>query len=117
MKGTNRNCRNIEGYEGIEGDSIGRILIVEFNGQDSPAFDEVMGVLKRYRDFEYVQIDDDSILSVPGLEIYPSRRKIYRGRKEICRLGWIIRAVFLFGKSAKSRKIKRCSPELHPMVS
>ena len=84
MKGTNRNCRNIEGYAGIEGDSIGRILIVEFNGQDSPAFDEVMGVLKRYRDFEYVQIDDDSILSVPGLEIYPSRRKIYRGRKEIC---------------------------------
>ena len=58
--------------------------MVEFNAQDSPAFDEVMGVLKRYRDFEYVQIDDDSILSVPGLEIYPSRRKIYRGRKEIC---------------------------------
>lgn len=28
-------------------------------------------------------MNDDSILSVPGLEIYPSRRKIYRGRKEI----------------------------------
>ena len=27
-------------------------------------------------------MNDDSILSVPGLEIYPSRRKIYRGRKE-----------------------------------
>lgn len=66
-----------------EGDSIGRILMIEFNGQDTPAFDEVMGVLKRYPDFEYVQMNDDSILSVPGLEIYPSRRKIYRGRKEI----------------------------------
>ena len=66
-----------------EGDSIGRILMIEFNGQDTPAFDEVMGVLKRYPDFEYVQINGDSILSVPGLEIYPSRRKIYRGRKEI----------------------------------
>jgi len=58
-------------------------LIVEFNRQDSPAFDEMMEVLKRYPDFEYVQMNDDSILSVPGLEIYPSRRKIYRGRKEI----------------------------------
>ena len=66
-----------------EGDSIGRILMIEFNGQDSLAFDEVMGVLKRYSDFEYVQMNDDSILSVPGLEIYPSRRKIYRGRREI----------------------------------
>ena len=57
--------------------------MIEFNGQDSPAFDEVMEVLKRYPDFDYVQMNDDSILSVPGLEIYPSRRKIYRGRKEI----------------------------------
>lgn len=67
----------------IEGDSIGRILIVEFKGQDSPAFDEVMEVLRRHPDFEYMQMNDESILSVPGLEIYPSRRKIYRGRKEI----------------------------------
>lgn len=57
--------------------------MIEFNGQDSPAFDEVMKVLKRYPDFEYMQMNDDSILSVPGLEIYPSRRKIYRGKKEI----------------------------------
>ena len=57
--------------------------MIEFNGQDSPAFDEVMEVLKRYPDFDYVQMNDDSILSVPGLEIYPSRRKIYRRRKEI----------------------------------
>ena len=57
--------------------------MIEFNGQDSPAFDEVMEVLKRYPDFDYVQMNDDSILPVPGLEIYPSRRKIYRGRKEI----------------------------------
>ena len=57
--------------------------MIEFNGQDSAAFDEVMEVLKRYRDFEYVQMSDDSILSVPGVEIYPSRRKIYRGRKKI----------------------------------
>ena len=58
-------------------------MLIEFNGQDSQAFDEVMEVLKHYPDFEYIQMNDDSILSVPGLEIYPSRRKIYRRRKEI----------------------------------
>ena len=30
--------------------------MIEFNGQDSPAFDEVMEVLKRYPDFDYVQM-------------------------------------------------------------
>lgn len=30
-----------------EGDGIGRILMIEFGEQDSPAFDEVMDVLKR----------------------------------------------------------------------
>lgn len=44
-------------------------------------FDEIMKVMKSHSNFEYVQMNDDSILSVPGLEIYPSRRKIYRGRK------------------------------------
>lgn len=58
--------------------------MIECCEQDSLIFDEIMGILKSHSDFKYVQIDDDSILSVPGLEIYPSRRKIYRGRKEIC---------------------------------
>ena len=57
--------------------------MIEFGEQDSPAFDEVMDVLKRHPDFDYQQLNEDSVLSVPGLEIYPSRRKIYRGRKEI----------------------------------
>ncbi len=58
-------------------------MVVEFDGRDSSVFDAVMDVLKHHSNFEYVQMNDDSILSVPGLEIYPSRRKIYRGRKEI----------------------------------
>ncbi len=57
--------------------------MIEFGEQDSPTFDEVMDVLKRHPDFDYQQLNEDSVLSVPGLEIYPNRRKIYRGRKEI----------------------------------
>lgn len=66
-----------------EGDSIGRILMIEFGEQDSPVFDEVMDVLKRHPDFDCQQLNEDSVLSIRGLEIYPNRRKIYRGRKEI----------------------------------
>lgn len=57
--------------------------MIEFDGQDSPIFDEVIEVLKHHPDFEYVQMEDEVILSVPGLEIYPGRRKIYHGQKEI----------------------------------
>lgn len=57
--------------------------MVEFNEDDAPVFDEVMEILKRHPDFEYLQMKDDSVLPIPGLEIYPDRRKIYRGRKEI----------------------------------
>ena len=57
--------------------------MVEFSENDTPVFDEVMEILKRHPDFEYLQMKDDSVLPVPGLEIYPDRRKIYRGRKEI----------------------------------
>ncbi len=57
--------------------------MIEFGEQDSLAFDEVMDVLKRRPDFDCQQLNEDSVLSIPGLEIYPSRRKIYRGRKKI----------------------------------
>lgn len=57
--------------------------MVEFNEEDTPVFDEVMEALKRHPDFEYLRLNDEAMLPVPGLEIYPDRRKIYRGRKEI----------------------------------
>ena len=57
--------------------------MVEFRDENTPGFDEVMEVLKRHPDFEYLRLADEAVLPVPGLEIYPDRRKIYRGRKEI----------------------------------
>lgn len=46
-------------------------------------FDEIMDVLKQHSDFEHLQIQDETVLSFPGLEIYPRNRKIYRDRREI----------------------------------
>ena len=55
--------------------------MVEFSEENTPVFDEVMEVLKRHPDFEYLRLADEAVLPVPGLEIYPDRRKIYRGRQ------------------------------------
>ena len=57
--------------------TIGRILVMEFNDQNSTAFDEVMEVLKRYPDFEHLRLNNETVLSLPGPEIYPDRRKAY----------------------------------------
>ena len=58
-------------------------MVIEFQEQDSSAFDEVMKVLKRHPGFEHLRLRDEPMVSLPGLEIYPDRRKIYRDRREI----------------------------------
>lgn len=59
------------------------ILVLELEDQDSPIFDKIMEVVKCCPDIEYLKIKDEPMLSLPGLEIYPGRRKIYRDRREI----------------------------------
>ena len=47
------------------------------------AFDEVMAVLKRHSGFEMFSMEEETVISLPGLTIYPEQRKIYRDRQEI----------------------------------
>ena len=65
------------------GDTIGRILVIEFNDQDSSVFDEVIAVLKHHSAFEQLLFNEEDVLSLPGLEIYPDRRKIWRYRRMV----------------------------------
>ena len=67
----------------MEGDTIGRILVIEFDEKDSGVFDEVMGVLQKHKSFERLQIKAENTISFSGLTIYPNQRKIYRDRQEI----------------------------------
>ena len=60
-----------------------RIMVLELEDQDSPIFDKIMEVVKCCPDIEHIRIKDEPMLSLPGLEIYPGRRKIYRDRREI----------------------------------
>ena len=43
----------------------------------------MMGVLKKYKSFETVQVKAENIISLPGLTIYPNQRKMYHDRQEI----------------------------------
>lgn len=39
--------------------------------------------MKKHSEFENLQINEEVILSIPGFEIYPDKRKIYHDHQEI----------------------------------
>ncbi len=59
------------------------MVILEFNEQNTHMFDEIMGIIKKYSDAEYLQTKDELILSLPELDIYFDRRKFYHNSNEI----------------------------------
>ena len=42
-----------------------------------------MSVLKRHPNFESLSLNDETAISIPGLEIYPDRRKIFSNHQEL----------------------------------
>ncbi len=66
-----------------EGDNIGKLLIMEFTDNENTAFADIMNMLQKYPDFRKYSLKDEVILSLPGLEIRPERRKIYSNSQEI----------------------------------
>lgn len=72
------NCVRFSSKWVERGDGIVRIVALELQDQDSGIFDEIMEVVNRHLNIEYLRIKDEPMLSLPGLEIYPGRRKIYR---------------------------------------
>ena len=53
-----------------------RIVVFEVQDDDSDIFDKIMEIVKSHPDIECLQVKDEPMLSLPGLEIYPGRRKI-----------------------------------------
>lgn len=62
---------------------MGRVLVIEFNEKDTSVFEEIIRTLIHHPSFERLQLSDEPVLSLPGLEIYPERRKVFRNRQEI----------------------------------
>ena len=59
-----------------------RIVVFEIHDRDSDIFDKIMEIVESHPDIECLRVRDEPMLSLPGLEIYPGRRKIYRDRRE-----------------------------------
>ena len=65
------------------GDNIGRVVILEFKEQDSAAFDDILLFLQQHPDLKKMEIAQEPILSLPGLEINFNSRKVVRTDSEI----------------------------------
>lgn len=62
---------------------MGRVLVIEFDEQDIPVFEKIMRSLEQHPAFERLKLNNNTVLELPGLKIYPDSRKIFCGRKEV----------------------------------
>lgn len=65
------------------GGNIERVLMIEFSESNFTVIDEIMEVLKRHPEFEFLWLKHEPMLSLPGLEIDPIHRKVYCDNQEI----------------------------------
>jgi len=42
-----------------------------------------LDILKNHPEIEKIEVDEEPMVSLPGLEIFPSKRKVFRDRQEI----------------------------------
>ena len=56
---------------------------MELEDKDKGAFEDFLSLLRLHPELKTWEIDLEPILSLPGLQIYPDRRKIYHGQRDI----------------------------------
>lgn len=62
---------------------IGKVIILDLQDNDILAFTEILAFLKKHPDFERYSLEQETILSLPGIEIHMDKRKVYRNNQEI----------------------------------
>ena len=58
-------------------------MIMELEDKDERTFEDFLAFLQLHLELKTWEIGSEPILSLPGLQIYPDRRKIYHGQQEI----------------------------------
>ena len=56
---------------------------MELQDHDYKTFDEILTLLRSHVELEKYKLIEEPILSLPGLEIYPGKRKVFRNRREV----------------------------------
>ena len=59
------------------------MIILDLQEQDNKVFEEILGILQTHPEIEKYEVSQVPTLSLPGLAIYPSKRKVFRDRQEI----------------------------------
>ena len=65
------------------GDRIRRVIILELQEEDGEVFEDFLSFLQDHPEIENCKQNKDSIISLPGLEIYPQQRRVFRNQQEI----------------------------------
>ena len=65
------------------GDRIRRVIILELQEEDGEVFEDFLSFLQDHPEIENCKQNKDSIISLPGLEIYPRQRRVFRNQQEI----------------------------------
>ena len=58
-------------------------MILELHERDTEVLEQILSILKNHPEIEKFEIDEEPMVSLPGLEIFPSKRKVFRDRQEI----------------------------------
>ena len=58
-------------------------MILELHERDAKVLEQILSILKNHPEIEKIEVDEEPMVSLPGLEIFPSRRKVFRDRQEI----------------------------------
>lgn len=71
-------------FVGLEfgGDSIGKVLVVTFTGDEEEIADKVVSALMNKGNFEYMERKAEEALYFRDLTIYPDKREVYHRGKE-----------------------------------
>ena len=51
-------------------------MILELHERDAKVLEQILSILKNHPEIEKFEIDEEPMVSLPGLEIFPSRRKV-----------------------------------------
>ena len=58
-------------------------MILELHERDTEVLEQILSILKNHPEIEKIEVEEEPMVSLPGLEIFPSRRKVFRDRQEI----------------------------------
>ena len=62
-------------------------MILELCERDTEVLEQILSILKNHPEIEKIEVDEEPMVSLPGLEIFPSKRKVFRDRQEIQLMG------------------------------